>query len=212
MARSKIVPSDVFINAPFDGAYENVFLALIAGLVSLGLNPRCVLEVPPSIDRLRRLDSIIRSCPFSLHDLSRVQVGRAGPFRVPRFNMPFELGLAAAVALATHPPKHQWLVLERIRHRVGQSLSDIAGYDANIHHGTVEGTINVVLDIFGNVRNPPLSATEDLLWVYRKLSRFRRTLPAGVYRASSFKQLVLAARGFVIERVESRLHLSSYYI
>lgn len=200
MSRSKVVPNDVFINAPFDAQYENLFLALIAGLVGLGLNPRCALEVPPSIDRLRRLHSIIRSCPFSLHDLSRVQVGRSGPFRVPRFNMPFELGLATAVALANDQTQHQWRVLEQVRYRVNQSLSDISGYDANIHDGTIEGTIDVLLDIFGNVPNPPLSDTADLLWVYRKLRRFRHTLTAGVYRPNSFKKLVLAARGFVVER------------
>jgi hypothetical protein len=109
LARARTAPSDVFINVPFDAEYENTFLALIASLVGLGLNPRCVLEVPPAIDRLRRLYSLIRSCPFSLHDLSRVQVGRTGPFRVPRFNMPFELGLAAAVALDND--QHQWRVL-----------------------------------------------------------------------------------------------------
>jgi hypothetical protein len=201
LARARTTRSDVFINVPFDAVYENTFLALIASLVGLGLNPRCVLEVPPAVDRLRRLYSLIRSCPFSLHDLSRVQVGRTGPFRVPRFNMPFELGLAAAISLADD--QHQWRVLECVPHRVAQSLSDIAGYDATIHNGTVRGTIDAVLDIFGNVADPPLSETEDLFWVYRRLSRYRSTVSTGVYRPNSFKRLVLAAKGFVIERARS---------
>ena len=201
MARARTAPSDVFINVPFDGDYENTFLALIASLVGLGLNPRCVLEVPPAIDRLRRLHSLIRRCPFSLHDLSRVQVGRTGPFRVPRFNMPFELGLAAAIAL--DDDQHQWRVLECVPHRVAQSLSDISGYDATIHDGTVRGTIDAILDIFGNVPDPPVSEAEYLLWVYRRLSRYRSTLGAGVYRTNSFEKLVLAAKGFVIERAGS---------
>lgn len=200
MARAKTVPSDVFINAPFDEHYESLFLALIAGLVSFGMNPRCVLEIPSTSDRLTRLHRLIQQCPFSLHDLSRVQVGHNGPFRVPRFNMPFELGLAVAVALTALQPRHQWSVMESEPHRVGQSLSDISGYDANIHHGTVAGMMDVLSDIFGNVPSPPLSAAADLLWVHRKLRHFRRTLTAGVYRRNSFTQLVLAARGFVIER------------
>jgi len=198
LARARTAPSDVFINVPFDAEYENTFLALIASLVGLGLNPRCVLEVPPAIDRLRRLYSLIRSCPFSLHDLSRVQVGRTGPFRVPRFNMPFELGLAAAVALDDN--QHQWRVLECVPHRVAQSLSDISGYDPTIHNGTVRGTVDAILDIFGNVPSPPLSEAEDLLWMYRRLSRYRSTLGVAVYRTNSFKKLVLAAKGFAIER------------
>jgi hypothetical protein len=201
LTRARTAPSDVFINVPFDADYENTFLALIASLVGLGLNPRCVLEVPPAIDRLRRLYSLIRSCPFSLHDLSRVQVGRTGPFRVPRFNMSFELGLAAAIAL--DDDQYQWRVLECVPHRVAQSLSDISGYDATIHNGTVRGTIDAILDIFGNVPDPPLSEAEDLLWVYGRLSRYRATLGAGVYRTNSFKKLVLAGKGFVIDRAGS---------
>jgi hypothetical protein len=185
-------PSDVFINVPFDRSHENIFLALIAGLVALGFNPRSVLEVPPSTDRLRRLYAIISACPFSLHDLSRVQrSGRQG-FRVPRFNMPFELGIAAAVSLQGDA-RHEWRILERVPHRVSHSLSDVAGYDASIHGGTVRGTIDVLLDIFDNVRDPPLSETEELLRVYRGLRDFRSSLPRNCYTASAFRRLVVAA-------------------
>lgn len=116
--------------------------------------------------------------------------------------MPFEFGLAAGIAL--NNDQHQWRVLECVPHRVAQSLSDISGYDATIHHGTVRGTISAVLDIFGNVPDPPLSEAGDLLWLYQKLSRYRFTLGAGVYRTNSFKKLVLAAKGFAIERAKSR--------
>jgi len=36
MTTRNLAPSDVFINVPFDSQYEPLFLALIAGLVSLG--------------------------------------------------------------------------------------------------------------------------------------------------------------------------------
>ena len=73
VATGKLAASDVFINAPFDPQYEPLFLALIAGLVCLGLNPRSVVQITGSTDRLRRLVQIIQECPFSIHDLSRVQ-------------------------------------------------------------------------------------------------------------------------------------------
>jgi len=38
----------VFLNVPFDQAYEPIFVALITSLVALGRNPRCVLEIPES--------------------------------------------------------------------------------------------------------------------------------------------------------------------
>jgi hypothetical protein len=36
---------DVFVNVPFDEAYEPLFIALIAGLTRMGLTPRSVLEI-----------------------------------------------------------------------------------------------------------------------------------------------------------------------
>jgi hypothetical protein len=84
---SKPASSDVFINVPFDGTYERLFLALISGLVGLGLNPRCVLEIPPDQDRLRRLHSIVQACPFSLHDLSRVVLTARGLVAQKRANV-----------------------------------------------------------------------------------------------------------------------------
>jgi hypothetical protein len=82
----------VFLNVPFDQKYQPLFVALIAGLTGIGCTPRCVLEVPSSRDRLDRLVRLIGTCGASVHDLSRVELTRR-PFRVPRFNMPFELGL-----------------------------------------------------------------------------------------------------------------------
>ena len=91
---------DVFLNVPFDRRYESLYLALIAGLSGLGLTPRCVLEVPAGArNRLERLFALLRSCGASIHDLSRVELSPDAP-RCPRFNMPFELGLAAALAFS----------------------------------------------------------------------------------------------------------------
>jgi len=39
-------PRDVYLNVPFDKAYERQFVALIAALVAIGRTPRCVLELP----------------------------------------------------------------------------------------------------------------------------------------------------------------------
>lgn len=196
--KPRISRSDVFINAPFDTSYERLFLATIAGLVGLGLNPRCVLEIPTDADRLRRLHTLISACPFSLHDLSRVQTSRIGSYRVPRFNVPFELGLDAAIA--NSGARHQWIMLEAKRFRLGQSLSDVSGYDPHIHGNSVRGLMDVLLDIFSNLPDPPMTTTDELLWVYRQVREFQSTLAASVYRPNSFKRLVLAARGYVAER------------
>lgn len=60
----------VFINVPFDHPRIPIYLGLISGIVALGLTPRCVLEIPPTRDRLRRLYQLISECRYSIHDLS----------------------------------------------------------------------------------------------------------------------------------------------
>jgi hypothetical protein len=122
-------PADVFLNIPFTDSHEFLYVALIAGLVALRLNPRCVLEIPPQQSRLQRLYQLIASCPYSIHDLSHVRLSSSG-HRVPRFNMPFELGIAVAVALAEQGAKaHQFRIFEAKPYRLQQSLSDILGHD-----------------------------------------------------------------------------------
>jgi hypothetical protein len=60
--------------------------------------------------------------------------------------MPFEAGLAVASFLSG--PKRNWYVLESERYRLQKSLSDLNGYEVNIHEGTIEGIVAVLLDIF----------------------------------------------------------------
>src|SRR5271157_2636986 len=87
---------NVFLNIPYDPGFESLYLAFIAGLCGFGLIPRAVLQIPGSKRRLDRILSLIRRCKISFHDLSRVELDRNRP-PTPRFNMPFELGLAVAL-------------------------------------------------------------------------------------------------------------------
>ena len=95
-------------------------------------------------------------------------------------------------------------MLEAKRFRLGQSLSDVSGYDPHIHGDTTRGLMDVLLDIFSDLPDPPMTRTDELLWVYRQLRAFQSTLTPGVYRPNSFKRLVLAARGYVAERLHKR--------
>ena len=99
---------DVFLNVPFDRKYEPLLIALVAGLTAFGLAPRCVLEIPPREDRLRRLHDLLSTCQASVHDLSPVGIYGSSP-RCARFNMPFELGLAVARSLSG--ARHFWTTL-----------------------------------------------------------------------------------------------------
>jgi hypothetical protein len=88
-------PVHVFLNIPYDLHFQDLYLAYIAGLVSLGLYPRATIEIVGGERRLDRIFTLIQTCPYSVHDLSRVELDRKQP-ETPRFNMPLELGLAVA--------------------------------------------------------------------------------------------------------------------
>jgi hypothetical protein len=136
--------AEVFLNLPYDPNFVKLFIAYICAIHALGMVPRVALEIAESKRRLERIFELLQSCEFSVHDLSRVQLDREKP-RTPRFNMPFELGLAVACEM-TSCGQHVWFVLESVKHRLTKSLSDLNGTDPCIHGGTVEG-------VFREMRN-----------------------------------------------------------
>jgi hypothetical protein len=197
--RSRRTARDVFCNFPFDSRYERLYLALVAALVCTGQTPRTVLEIPPSAGRLDRLLELISDCPYSLHDLSRVQLSR-GELRVPRFNMPFELGLAVGLARRA-PNQHQFRLLEERPFRVQHSLSDLNGYDPYIHHGTPSGMYSAICDVFTDFRPFPIAEMARFKAVNRALATFRKQRfgTSGAYTSDRFRQLVLAGTEYVRE-------------
>ena len=131
VAKLAVDRNAVFLNIPYDAGFRNLYLAYIVGLCQFGLQPRVTLGIPGGDRRLDRIQNLIRSCRYSIHDLSRVQLDRTPP-ATPRFNMPFELGLAVAFA-TLKPNSHTWFVFETRHRRVQKSLSDLDGTDPNIH-------------------------------------------------------------------------------
>jgi hypothetical protein len=97
MPRQRVEPDAVFLNIPYDPQFERLYVAYIVGLTILGFVPRATLGIPSGARRLERIFDLIQRCRFSIHDLSRVQLDHKAP-STPRFNMPFELGIAVAWA------------------------------------------------------------------------------------------------------------------
>jgi hypothetical protein len=108
---------------------------------------------------------LLHECRFSIHDISRVQLSRTLP-RVPRFNMPFELGLAVSWS-TMNAGRHSWFVCDSERHRGLRSISDLAGTDINIHDGTIQGVMRELCNMF--VRQPVRPDVTELMKLYRKL-------------------------------------------
>lgn len=164
----------VFLNVPFDRAYEPLFVALIAGLTILGLRPRCVLEIAERGEgRLQRIVTLLRLCQVSIHDLSRVQSSMINGRRVPRFNMPFELG--QAVMLRVFQP-HDVHVLESTPHRLALSVSDLGGIDPLIHGNNPKTLSRRLLGTFDRTdRQPTLAELESVRSeLFRVAQSYRR--------------------------------------
>lgn len=181
----------VFLNIPYDDAFENLLLAYIAGISAFGFVPRATLEIPFGERRLERILALIEASEFSVHDLSRVQLDGNAP-RTPRFNMPFELGLTIGMRNANH----SWVVCETVKRRINKSLSDLDGTDVYIHGGTVRGVFRELCTAF--VRSERQPTVLEMMQTYRVLrSRFKSLLAnAGArdpFNARVFKDLSILA-------------------
>lgn len=179
----------VFLNVPFDAGYEPIFVGLLAALVILGKRPTTVLDVEgPGAPRLERLVELIRSCAFSVHDLSRVSCSGAGRAATPRFNMPFELGLAVAIAGGPRRLRHGFVVLEERRYRLQRTLSDMNGYDPIIHGGSQAGAIRSMFQVFASTGHGSVGAARRLA---RNLATLAKELKKEHGSRLLFKRLVI---------------------
>ena len=192
----------MFLNIPYDRAFEPLYLAYIAGLRAFRLEPRATLQIPGGERRLDRILDLIGGCRYSFHDLSRVEMNLTRP-ATPRFNMPFELGLAVAWQRFKEP-SHTWCVFESRTWRAGKSLSDLSGTDVYVHDGTPAGVFRELCNALVLADHQPTVA--QMAAIYRGL---RRALPGimrnagarSVFGARAFADLIVVAKGLAADLV-----------
>lgn len=133
--------NQVFINCPFDDNYSDLYRACIFAILDSGFIPRCSKEINnANITRIDNIVKLIKECRYGIHDLSRVELGENG---LPRFNMPFELGIfygAQRFGNDEHRKKCS-LILEKEQYRYQTFISDISGIDVNPH----ENATNILI-------------------------------------------------------------------
>lgn len=139
-------PNDqVFINCPFDKRYLILFRAALFTVLDAGFLPRCSLELDDGTEfRLGAILTLIRECKYGVHDLSRIEIDAKS--KLPRFNMPFELGLfhSAKHFGETNQRQKQCLILEKEKYRYQIFISDIAGIDVAPHENSPDKLIFVL--------------------------------------------------------------------
>lgn len=125
---------NVFINCPFDQEFRPLLKALIFELIYLGFAPKLSQTISSSSVRINQIKSLIRECKYGIHDLSRSKAQSIG--ELPRFNMPYELGLDIGAQEYGNGrlKSKRILILETDKYHYQKVLSDIAGQDIENHN------------------------------------------------------------------------------
>lgn len=153
MANTNSYNKNVFINCPFSNDYQPIFRAILFAIYYCEFRPRCAREVSNSSqNRLAKIQQIIRESKFGVHDISVMELDPTT--KLPRFNMPFELGLFfAAKDFGSNRQKSKVaLVIDSGDYRYRAALSDISGQDIASHEGHPEKAIHVVRDWLDSCR------------------------------------------------------------
>jgi hypothetical protein len=167
---------NVFINCPFDLKYKRIFDAIVFGVHDAGFIARCAQEVSDaSRNRLGEIMRIISECRYGVHDISRTELDPKN--RLPRFNMPFELGISLAAerfGRETDEVK-PCLVMDREPYRYQKFLSDIAGQDVKSHGNKAQGAVSQVRKFLRTESGRVNIPGEREIW--NRFKRFEKSLP-----------------------------------
>lgn len=179
MRTRKSLPS-VFINCPFTEDYAALFEAMTFTVLACGFLPRSALEKGDGGEmRMDKIIGLIRRSPYSIHDLSAVGLDTTN--HLPRFNMPFELGLTLGLrASASKHAKHVVLILESQKYTSQKCLSDISGQDLQAHGGEVNRMILQVRNWLRLETGRELPGPRQIEFAFRN---FRAALPGSCENA-----------------------------
>ena len=142
--------TSVFINCPFDKDYVLLLRALTFTLQYLDFTPQVSQTLSSSTIRANQIKEHIKSCKYSIHDLSRSRPLKRGD--LPRFNMPYELGLdlGAAEYGGKKLQTKRTLILETDRFHYQKVLSDISGQDIENHNDDPQTLVTKVRNWISN--------------------------------------------------------------
>ena len=115
--------------------------AILFAIHDCGFIARIAVEDTGSNEtRLDKIARIIRESRLSIHDLNRVEVTAASP--LPRFNMPFECGLALGAIRFGAPAERDFLLMAAEPYQDKLTLSDMAGQDSKSHKNNPKAAVS----------------------------------------------------------------------
>jgi hypothetical protein len=124
--------------------------------------------------RIEKLYGIVGECRYGIHDISRTELDKRN--KLPRFNMPLELGIfLGAKRYGSEAQKQKRaLLLDTERYRYQKFISDLAGMDIHAHGGKPRRAIAATRDWLANVSRRTLPSSSRIVGIYAK---FQRDLP-----------------------------------
>jgi len=153
--------NNLFINCPFDQEYFPMLKPALFTVLYCGLNPK-ISQTKDSDDiRVTEIKRLIEESKYSIHDLSRIEPKNKKD--LPRFNMPFELGIDVGCKAFNKTDK-RYLVLESKPYRYKEVLSDISGQDIKSHNSEPLQMIKAIRDWIKTVKPKTKITNYQVIW------------------------------------------------
>jgi hypothetical protein len=209
--RADFYNSNVFINCPFSSDYDPIFWAVLFTVFYAGFRPRCAREVSDAAQvRYAKILQIIRESKFGIHDISVMDLDPVT--KLPRFNMPFEVGLFfAAKDFGSNKQRDKVaLVMDSGDFLYRAALSDISGQDIASHGGDPEKAIHVVRNWLDNCRGGP-EGLHGGAHIVEDYNKFLLDLPVRLKKVHldvaslTYGDLCRAIEGYLLRKKHRRL-------
>jgi hypothetical protein len=166
----------VFVNCPFDEKYKSLLHATLFAIHDCGfIASHALQEVGGKESRLEKILRLIENAQWSIHDVSRVELSRAT--RLPRFNMPFECGLAFGAMRFSALTGRDALVMTGVQFQDKAAISDLAGIDPEYHSNEVADLIAKVRKFLYSKVAFPKARVRGHTDIHQRLLAYQNELP-----------------------------------
>lgn len=170
--------NSVFLNIPLDNRYKRLREAIVFAIYDCGFIARCALEDEDTAEvRINKIYRLMSESKYGVHDISRTSLDQE--YRLPRFNMPLELGIflgARFFGQNKHKLKRA-LVLDFDSYRYHIFCSDIAGQDIRSHENKVTLAIHSVRNWLRNAPDTKGVMFPGAQRICDRYETFRKQLP-----------------------------------
>ena len=167
----------VFLNCPFDDRYKKMLYAIVFTVYRCGFMAKSALGEDNALqNRLSKIEQLIAECKYGIHDISRTETNKNS---LPRFNMPFELGIFfGAKKFGNKVQKGKVaLVFEREKYLYQEYISDLNGIDTKAHGGNAENAIKIIRDwLFVSSGNKKIDGHIQIIKDYNEFSKSLPTI------------------------------------